>query len=84
MTSSLVTTTTTTILQPFFRDHLGEPVPEENFWTSCCKGRLTQADTDHTAGHHSIRINQCPPLPFPHIFYRPDAVPVAQPTASKH
>jgi len=22
---------TTTILQPFFRDHLGEPVPKENF-----------------------------------------------------
>jgi len=25
--------TTTTILRPFFRDHPGEPVPEENFWT---------------------------------------------------
>jgi len=25
------TTTTTTVLQPFFRDHPGEPVPEENF-----------------------------------------------------
>ena len=24
---------TTTILQPFFRDHPGELVPEENFWT---------------------------------------------------
>jgi len=22
---------TTTVLQPFFRDHPGEPVPEENF-----------------------------------------------------
>jgi len=30
---------------PFSRDHLGEPVPEENFWTSWCKGRLTEADT---------------------------------------
>ena len=30
---------------PFFRDHPGEPVPEENFWTSWCKGRLTEADT---------------------------------------
>ena len=36
---------TTTILQPFFRDHTGELVPEENFWTLWCKGRLTQADT---------------------------------------
>jgi len=30
---------------PFFRDHPGEPVPEENFWTLWCKGRLTEADT---------------------------------------
>jgi len=39
------TTTTTTILHPFFRDHPAKPVPEENFWTLCCKGRLTEADT---------------------------------------
>ena len=25
--------TTTTVLRPFFGDHPGEPVPEENFWT---------------------------------------------------
>ena len=36
---------TTTVLRPFFRDHPGEPVPEENFWTLWCKGRLTEADT---------------------------------------
>jgi len=24
-----------------FREHPGEPVPEENFWTLWCKGRLT-------------------------------------------
>ena len=30
---------------PFFRDHPGEPVPEEDFWTLWCKGRLTEADT---------------------------------------
>jgi len=37
-----------TTLQPFygpFRDHLGEPVPEQNFWTLWCKGRLTEAYT---------------------------------------
>jgi len=38
-------TTTTTVLRPFFRDHPGESVPEENFWTLWCKGRLTEADT---------------------------------------
>jgi len=37
--------TTTTVLLPFFRDHPGEPVPEENFWTLWCMGRLTEADT---------------------------------------
>jgi len=28
-----------------FRDHPGEPVPEENFWTLWCKGRLTDTPT---------------------------------------
>jgi len=28
-----------------FQDHPGEPVPEENFETLWCKGRLTEADT---------------------------------------
>jgi len=40
-----VTTTTTTVLRPFFRDHPGELVPEENFWTLWSKGRLTETDT---------------------------------------
>jgi len=56
----------TTVLRPFFRDHPGEPVPEENFWTLWCRGRLTEADTDHPVGRHSICTNQCPPPPFPH------------------
>ena len=36
---------TTTALWPFFRGLPGEPVPEENFWTLWCKGRLTEADS---------------------------------------
>ena len=36
---------TTTVLRPFFRDHPSKPVPEDNFWTLWCKGRLTEADT---------------------------------------
>ena len=48
------THTHTTILRPFFRDHPGEPVPEENFWTLWCKGRLTEADTS------SIRLGATP------------------------
>jgi len=57
---------TTTILRPFFRDHPGELVPEENFSTVWCKGRLTDADINHPAGRHSIRTNQCqlPPSPL--------------------
>jgi len=38
-------THTTSILWPFFWDHPGEPVPEENFWILWCKGRLTEANT---------------------------------------
>jgi len=37
--------------------------------------------TDHPDGCHSIRTKQCPPPPSP-IFYRPDALPAAQPTVS--
>ena len=44
----------------------------------------TGRHTDHPAGRHSIQTNQCPPPPSPHIFYRLDALPAAQPTASKH
>jgi len=76
---------TTTVLWPFFRDNPGEPVPEENFWTLWCKGRLTEANTP------TIRLGAIPSrltsahLHHPHIlFYRPDALPAAQPTVSKH
>ena len=30
---------------PFLGDHPGQMVPEENFWTLWCKGRLTEVDT---------------------------------------
>jgi len=59
-------------------------VPEENFWTLWCKGRLTEADT------LTIRLGATPSgltsahLHHPFIFYRLDALPVAQPTVAKH
>jgi len=72
-------------LRPFFQDHPGKPVPEENFWTLWCKRRLTEADT------LTIRLGATPSgltsahLHHPPIFfYGPDALPAAQPTASKH
>ena len=71
----------TTVLRTFFRDHPGEPVPEENFWTLRCKERLTEADT------LTIRLGATPSgLTSAHLhhspifFYRPDALPAAQPT----
>jgi len=42
------THTHTSVLRPVFRDHLGEPVPGENFGTLWCKRRLTEADTPTT------------------------------------
>jgi len=71
--------TTTAVLWPFFRDHPSEPVPEENFWTLRCKGRLTEADTP------IIRLGATPSgltsahLHHPPIFYRPDALPFLLP-----
>jgi len=67
-----------------FRDHPGEPVPEESFLTLWCKGRLTKTETP------TIRLGTTPSRPtsahlnHPPSFYRPDALPAAQPTASKH
>jgi len=55
-----------TVLRPFFRDHLGEPVPEENFQTLRCKGRLTEADTP------TIRLDATPSCPTSaHLHHQP-------------
>jgi len=78
------TTNTTTILRPFFRDHPGEPVPEENFWTLWCKGLLTEADTPTIwLGATPSRLTNAH-LHHSQFFYRPDAHPAAQPAVSKH
>jgi len=55
--------THTTVLQPFFRDHPGEWVPEKYLWTLWCKGRGRGRHTDHPTGHHSVQTNPCPPPP---------------------
>jgi len=62
----LYTSTTTTVLRPFFRDHPGEPVPEENFCTLWCKGRLKEADTP------TIRLGATPSgLTSAHLHHPP-------------
>jgi len=68
-----------------FRDHLGEPVPEENLRTLWCKGRLTEADIlTIQLGATPSRLTSAYLRHPPYFFYRPDALPAAQPTASKH
>jgi len=60
----------TTVLRPFFRDHPGEPVPEENFWTLWCRGRLTEADT------LTIRLGATPSaLTSAHLHHSPTTAP---------
>jgi len=67
-----LTTTTPQLFYgwPFFRDHPGEPVPEENCWTLWCKGRLTEADTPTIqlgatpSGLTSAHIHHPPPIFF--------------------
>jgi len=60
-------------LRPFFRDRAGEPVPEENFWTLWCKGRLTEADTPTIRLGATVSGLTSADLHPAHIFYRPDA-----------
>jgi len=49
-----------------FRDHPGEPVPEDNFWTLWYKGRLTEADTP------TIRLGAAPSeLTSAHLHHPP-------------
>ena len=79
------TTTTTTVLQPFFpRPHgwAGARTELQDFMVQeeINRGR----HTDHPPWHHSIWTNQSPPPPSPIFFYGPDALPAVQPTVSKH
>jgi len=64
--------------QPFYGPQAGARREE--------KGRLTEADTltIQLGATRSGLTSDCLPPPSPHIFYRPDALPAAQPTASKH
>ena len=62
-----------------FRDHPGEPVQEEDFWTSWCKGKLTEADTP------TIRLGATPSgltsahLHHPPIFFYKAGCPSCHP-----
>ena len=84
-TSVTVTTYTHTRLMVLFRDYPGEPVPErqtnldftdarDSEWQWHQLGQMQVCTSLHTDNHAST-----PPL-----IYRLDALPAAQPTASKH
>jgi len=83
-TCPYICTTTTTVLWPLFRDHPGEPVPEENFWTLWSKGRLMEADTPAIQPGATPSGLTSAHLQHPLVFYRLDALPATQPTVSKH
>ena len=80
----VVTDTTTTVLEPLFPGPPGWASARRELRTLGCKGRLTEADT------LTIRLGATPSglssahLHHPPISYRPDALPAAQPTVSKH
>jgi len=63
---SKLTTTHHNRFTTFFQDYPGEPVPEENFWTLWCMGRLTEADTPTiwlgatSSGLTSAHLHQSP------------------------
>jgi len=79
------THTHTTVLQPFFCDNPVWAGARRKLLDFMVQGEINRGrHTDHPAGCHSIRTNQCPPPPSPIFFYGPDALPAAQPTVSKH
>jgi len=78
-------TTTTTVLWPCFPGPPGWAGAKRELLDFMVQREINRGrHTDHPAGCHSIRTNQCPPPPSPHIFYGLDSLPAAQPTVSKY
>ena len=75
--------------QPFYGPFSGTTqvsrCQKSNFWTLWCKGRLAEADIPTIwLGATPSRLTSAHLHHQPQIFYRPDALPAAQPTMSKH
>jgi len=69
------------------RDQPGRPVPKETTPLDFYAAGEDNGGrgTDSPGGHHPNQANGAPtPTTPPRFFYRPDALPAAQPTASKH
>jgi len=57
-------TTTTTVLRPFFLGPPGWDSARRELLDFMVQGKINRSrHTENPAGHHSIRINQCPPPP---------------------
>jgi len=56
----------TTVLRSFFRDQQDMSRCQKRTSGLMVQGEINRGrHTDHPAGHHSIRTNQCPPPPHP-------------------
>ena len=70
-----------------FRDYPGEPVPEKlkPIWILLKQETVSGSSISWTICKSAPRSRQITtPAPHHSVFYRPDALPAAQPTASKH
>jgi len=73
--------THTTILRPFFPGPPGWAGARRELLDFVVHGKINRGrHTDHPAGRHSIRTNQCPPPPFPHFLQA--GCPSCRPTNS--
>jgi len=73
-------------LTALFRDYPGEPVPERKNQSGFTEARDSEWQW-HYLGHMQVCTLLQTDKPHQHpttVFYRPDALSVAQPTASKH
>ena len=70
-----------------FRDYLGKPVPERQNQSGFYRSKrqwMAVASAGPYASLHLTPRQVTTPAPHHSVFYRPDALPAAQPTASKH
>ena len=75
-----------TCLTALFRDYPGEPVPERSnqIWILLKQETVSGSDISWAMCKSAPRSRQITtPAPHQSVFYRPDALPATQPTASK-
>ena len=79
------THTHTHIQRPFGRDYPGEPVKVKPIWILLKQETVSGSGISWATCKSAPRSRQIT-MPTPHhsVFYRPDALPAAQPTVSKH